>query len=302
MKARVSDPRWVWRAHVARGIKKRYRTGLAALTAALKLTANHPDASRLQADAMDLIGACEDWRWWRPERDLGVKYRAQVQAVGHARNKVRLANALRIVAQDLQRYRLALGLRTRNALTQAGLRPDARRVRALAKEDYNSAAVFDFWYFEVPLYASMLASALRKLSKSIRDPPNQVEFKRGLAKPASLRIGYILMGGSQFPIPQMPRVALAVNLVQLLARISDHTAGPQSHAEYRKDLSSRQSIPGAHFKVAAAFVSDALEIDYSPAAAAKAIQKFRSRHPNFMLMNWPYQPPAEEDEFVQSLR
>ena len=82
----------------------------------------------------------------------------------------------------------------------------------------------------------------------------------------------------------------------------DDTAGPQSHAEYRKDDSSRQSIPGAHFKVAAAFVSDALEIDYSPAAAAKAIQKFRSRHPNFMLMNWPYQPPAEEDEFVQSLQ
>src|SRR4051812_33714576 len=40
VKARVSDPLWIWRAHVARGIKMRYRSGLSALTAAYKLTAN----------------------------------------------------------------------------------------------------------------------------------------------------------------------------------------------------------------------------------------------------------------------
>src|SRR5262249_44628653 len=103
-------------------------------------------------------------------------------------------------------------------------------------------------------------------------------------------------------LPQMSRVGLALNLVHLLAAMADGARDLRFQGKYA-NAESIGDFPGRHLAIAATLVSDALEIDYSAAAAAKAVRKFRSRHPDYVIMNWPSQSDLEfEDESVQSLQ
>jgi hypothetical protein len=277
----ISDPQWIGRAHVARGLVERYKNGLTAFATAFRLTAGHPDSLRRQFDAMDLLGACEDYRVWRTADDLGLKYRRQIKELAQARHKNHLVKSLRAVARDLKRYRLALGSSTEIALAAAGLRVEEESIKDEARNDHEVSAVLDYWHPQIPAFPSMLATALLKLSEGVArlDREPEADF---------MRIGSFVFAHSNFPLAQMPRTGLAIDLVQMLSEMAAHPAGewrPQ-HAEYRDVDRIRNNIPGPNYKVAAAFVSAALEIYYSSAAAAKAIPKFLARHDDFMIANW----------------
>ncbi|GEP60936.1 hypothetical protein [Reyranella soli] len=279
VKERASDPQWISRADTARRLLKRYEAGLAAFGSAFRLNANHPDAFRRQFDAMDLIGTCEEFRLWRAADDLGLKYRRRTNELGQARNRNQLARSLRVTARDLKRYRQVLGHRTRQALDEAGLGPTGKLTDA-ELEDIENMAFLEFQYPQPPFLASRLATALEELAKSILNNPEPTADY--------VRVGYFLFAGSKFPLAQFSRSGLAVDVVHMLSEMAAHPAGAwrPRHAEFRKVDRIRVGIPGRHYKVVAAFVSAAFQIDYSPAAAAKAIQHFLSRHHDFMIANW----------------
>lgn len=264
------------RADVTIRICDRYHDALTIFAKSFSLSAGHVDATARCYDALDILGACEAARAWAPKRDHGLQYQRQLRQLAQKRRANDLAKSLRGSAQKLRRYALALNTASLTAIETAGLQINA---------ETTEIPVAESWYWDpafpdAPGTTRMLAKALDQIAAQVgarsRDPSQ--EF---------LRIGNLVRTGSNFPLPKMPRTGLAVELVQMLTEMVANPPGRwRDYSEFRSLDRVRRGVQRTHYTVAAAFVSAALAIHYSPAAASKAVNTLLSRSDSVAVTNW----------------